>query len=129
MGGEMKELVTRTDALSKELVKENTAWTNKKNEVKGEQKAKDKLLKVADEMEAAEAKRAEKVATLEAEAADEAASLAEKVAAADMAERTLQGVQSGKGTGADKSLQAQPRRAVAAQVHVRCRGEICRVED
>lgn len=115
MGGEMKELVTRTDALSKELVKENTAWTNKKNEVKGEQKAKDKLLKVADEMEAAEAKRAEKVATLEAEAADEAASLAEKVAAADMAERTLQGVQSGKGTGADKSLQAQLADAVAAQ--------------
>jgi len=115
MGGEMKELVARTDALSKELIKENTALTNKKNEVKGEQKAKAKLLKVADEMEAAEAKRAEKVAALEAEAADEAASLAEKVAAADMAERTLQGVQSGKGTGADKSLQAQLADAVAAQ--------------
>ena len=127
MGGEMKELVTRTDALSKELVKENTAWTNKKNEVKGEQKAKDKLLKVADEMEAAEAKRAEKVATLEAEAADEAASLAEKVAAADMAERTLQGVQSGKGTVPTNRCRAT-RDAVAAQ-SMRCRGEICRVED
>jgi len=58
-------------------------------------------------MEAAESKRAEKVAALEAEAAAEQASLDEKVAAADMAERTLQGVQSGKGTGADKSLQAK----------------------
>ena len=115
MGGEMKELIARTDELSKNLVKETTALKNKQSEVKSEQKAKEKLLKVASDMEAAEAKRAEKVAALEAEAAAEEAALAEKVAAADMAERTLQGVQSGKGTGADKSLQAQLADAVSAQ--------------
>lgn len=115
MGAEMKDLVTRVDELSKNLVKETTAWTNKQSEVKSEEKAKAKLLKVAADMESAEAKRAEKVAALEAEAAAEESELAEKVAAADMAERTLQGVQSGKGTGADKSLQTQLADAIGAQ--------------
>ena len=115
MGAEMKDLVDRVDELSKNLVKETTAWTNKQSEVKSEEKAKDKLLKVAADMESAEAKRAQKVSALEADAAAEEAALAEKVAAADMAERTLQGVQSGKGTGADKSLQTQLADAVGAQ--------------
>ena len=115
MGAEMKELVNRNDSMEKELVKETTAWNNKLSEVKSEQKSKEKLLKTAADMEAAEAKRADKVAALEAEAAAEATALAEKEAAADLAERTLQGVQSGKGTGDEKSLQTQLADAVGAQ--------------
>ena len=115
MGAEMKDLITRHDQMEKDIVKASTALENKLSEVKSEQKSRDKLLKTAADMETAEAKRAEKVASLEAEAAAEAVALAEKEAAAEMAERTLQGVQSGKGTGADKSLQTQLADAVAAQ--------------
>ena len=115
-GGDAAKLSAEVDALSKELVKDTAAWTHKKDAVKSEKKSGDKLRKQAQKHEEDAAKEEDRLSALEAKHAEKTSAMADAEKAAETAEMTLQGVQSGTGAGGDgnKSLQTQLADAVAA---------------
>ena len=116
MGGDMRRLAAEVDELSKALVKDTATWTHKKEAVKAEKKACDKLKKQAAAHEANVAKEEGRLSALEQAHAATIEELKQGEAAAEQAEITLQGVQSGTGAGGDgnKSLQTQLADATAA---------------
>ena len=111
LGGEVKQLTANADALSKDLVRATSEWSNVQDSLKSEKKSGEKLRKSLKESEAAEASREAKVAKITADAEETEAALAAAVAAEDFAGKTLAGVESGQG-GADKSLQTQLAEAI-----------------
>jgi structural maintenance of chromosome 2 len=104
MGAEVKRLSEEVDEVSKHLVQETAAWGNKKDALATERDAERSLRASAAELEGVNAAFDTKTKKLDAELADARTALEALVRAADEAERTLTGVQSGKGTGDDKSL-------------------------
>ena len=123
MSGDVKRLSEEVEAVSKHLVQETAAWSNKKEVLATEEKAQRKLLAAASEMEATIAEHDSACKKLDAELAAARASVDALVKTADDAERTLAGVQSGKGTGDDKSLAEKladaKARASAAEAEVK----------
>ena len=96
---------------------EDTAtWTHKKDAVKAEKKSCEKLKKQATQHEDQVAKEEERLSKLEESHKASNDELKSAEAAAEAAEITLQGVQSGTGAGGDgnKSLQTQLGDATAA---------------
>uniref|UniRef100_A0A7S0SYC1 Structural maintenance of chromosomes protein n=1 Tax=Mantoniella antarctica TaxID=81844 RepID=A0A7S0SYC1_9CHLO len=116
VGGDMKRLATEVDTLSKTLVKDTATWTHKKDAVKAEKKSRDKLKKQAAQHEDQVSKEEARLSALEAVHLASTGALEAAVAAAQAAENTLQGVQSGTGAGGsgNKSLQTQLGDAAAA---------------
>jgi len=116
MGGDVKRLGAEVDTLSKALVKDTATWTHKNAAVKSEVKAADNLRKQAKQHDAEVAKEAERLSALEETHAASVAALKASEEAAEAAEITLTGVQSGTGAGGDgnKSLQTQLGDATAA---------------
>ncbi len=104
MGGEVKELSKQVDEVSKHLVQETSAWGNKKDLLASERGAERKLRAAAADLDASVREHAQSSQKLDAEFAAARTTLESLVRAADEAERTLTGVQSGKGTGDSKSL-------------------------
>lgn len=104
MGGDVKRLSEEVEVVSKSLVQETAAWTNKKEVMAAERDNERKQRAVAAELEASIAEQAAAAARLDGELAAARSALDSLVRGAEDAERTLAGVQSGKGTGDDKSL-------------------------
>ena len=104
MTGELKRLSEEVDAVSKHLVQETAVWTNKKDVLAAEREAERGLRAAAAELEATIAQHDASAKALDAETAAARTALDALVLAAEEAERTLTGVQSGKGTGDSKSL-------------------------
>jgi len=103
-GGEIKRLAEEVDELSKHLVQETSAWSNKKDVLASEREAEAKLRAATADLDRGIAEAAASSQKLEAEFAAARVRLDGLVKAADDAERALAGVQSGKGTGDGKSL-------------------------
>lgn len=119
MGGDVRRLSDAVDEVSKHLVQENTAWANKKEALASERAAERKLQRAAEELDSSIAVFNKGASKLEAEFTAARSSVESLAAAADAAERTLSGVQSGKGTGDAKSLAeklAEARAAASAAV-------------
>jgi structural maintenance of chromosome 2 len=123
MNGEVKRLSEEVDAVSKHLVQETAAWTNKKDVLSAERDAERGLRTAAAELEATIAEHDSRAKQLDAEFVAARSALDALVSAADEAERTLTGVQSGKGTGDNKSLAEKladaKTRASAAEAEVK----------
>ena len=110
-GGDAAKLSAEVDALSKELVKDTAAWTHKKDAVKSEKKSGDKLRKQAQKHEEDAAKEEDRLSALEAKHAEKTSAMADAEKAAETAEMTLQGVQSGTApaaTGTSRCRRSSP---------------------
>eukprot|EP00854_Cymbomonas_tetramitiformis_P009275 gene9275-10987_t len=107
MGAETKKLEDEVDKLSKNLVKETSAFTNKQDNLKTEQEGVKKLQKTAADLDKATAKKAATLEQVEGNSAQLRADLDTAVEGVATAERGLNDVQTGQGTGEgteDKSL-------------------------
>jgi structural maintenance of chromosome 2 len=126
MSGDVKRLSEQVDVVSKHLVQETAAWTNKKDVVGVERDTERGLRGAAAELESTIAEHETSAKKLDTEFVAARAALDALVHAADDAERTLTGVQSGKGTGDDKSLAEKladaKARASAAEAEVKAAG-------
>jgi len=108
MGGEIKVLSEEVDELSKDLVRETSGWTNKKEAHAGEAKEVKSVEKQIADLDKSTAKKLKETESLEASVGAERARVEELGTAAARAERELEGIRLGRGTGedalADKSL-------------------------
>ena len=109
-GGDAAKLSAEVDALSKELVKDTAAWTHKKDAVKSEKKSGDKLRKQAQKHEEDAAKEEDRLSALETKHAEKTSAMADAEKAAETAEMTLQGVQSGTAPAAREQVAADAAR-------------------
>jgi structural maintenance of chromosome 2 len=104
LGAQFKELNRQVDDVSKLLVQETSSWTNKKEAAASERESERKLKQQLADLETSLKGRAAGNSKLDAEVAAAKAKVDQLTRAAEEAERTLAGVQSGKGTGDAKSL-------------------------
>ena len=123
MSGDVKRLSEEVEAVSKHLVQETAVWTNKKEVLSTERDAERTLRNAVADIEATIADHDKSAKKLDAELAAARTGLDALVRAAEDAERTLTGVQSGKGTGDDMSLTEKladaKSRASAAEAEVK----------
>ena len=123
MSGDVKRLSEEVEAVSKHLVQETAVWTNKKEVLSTERDAERTLRNAVADIEATIADHDKSAKKLDAELAAARTGLDALVRAAEDAERTLTGVQSGKGTGDDMSLTEKladaKARASAAEAEVK----------
>jgi structural maintenance of chromosome 2 len=113
-GGEVKELMKKVDDLSKQLVKDTSGWSNKKDLLQAEQASRDSLVKQLADL--GEEELAARVAAAETGRAEAQGALDAAVANVTSAEAELAGAEAGDGRdGSNRSLQERLADAQNAQ--------------
>ncbi|XP_006848048.2 structural maintenance of chromosomes protein 2-1 isoform X1 [Amborella trichopoda] len=108
MGGEMKALSEKVDALSHDLVRETSALTNKKDSLKAEQKAAQKIIKGIEDSEKSIQERDAAVKRADDGAADLKKTVEDLSRKLEELEKEYQGVLAGKSSGnEEKCLEDQ----------------------
>eukprot|EP00897_Mesotaenium_endlicherianum_P005690 jgi/Mesen1/5149/ME000255S04119 len=118
MGTAMESLALAVDALSKDLVKDTTAWSNEDNNLQAEKSAAEQLRKSEEESDSVVAEKAALLAKAEEGLAALSAKVAELATALSNAELEYEGVQAGRSgqLGEDKSFAEKINDAKAAAV-------------
>ncbi|XP_015877794.3 structural maintenance of chromosomes protein 2-2 [Ziziphus jujuba] len=108
MGGEVKELSEKVDALSQDLVREVSVLHNKEDSLKTENENVEKLVSNIEDLKRSVEERASAVSKADEGAADLKKKVAELSESLEKYEKEHQGVLAGKGSGnEEKSLQDQ----------------------
>ncbi|XP_020113555.1 structural maintenance of chromosomes protein 2-1-like isoform X2 [Ananas comosus] len=115
LGGEMKSLSDKVDALSRSLVKEASVMNNQEETVKTEKKAAEKIVKSIEDIKRSIVERDSAVKKAEDDASDLKNRVENLSKNLDECEKEYQGVLAGKSSGKeDKCLEDQLRDAKAA---------------